>query len=259
MATIDKDSNELTIFKIPADYSLITFKQVDSTNKAAKRLVNSGNANKKSIIISDEQSNGYGQRGRVWESLKGNLHLSVLLETDKQLKELQELVFLTALVMAKYIAQVTHGNLDIKLKWPNDILIDGKKICGILLETIKFQNKQFVIIGIGVNLSKTPNVQDQAVTSLKKEANIQTLPAEFTSGFIRQFDTEYCQWRQDGNFNKIREEWKKLAYNLHQNVTINNGNTNISGRFHDIDDHGAIILKTSNGQMVTINHGNLVF
>lgn len=245
-------------FQNPLGYNLISFKTIDSTNEEAKRLIRSGSAISKSLIISNKQSNGYGQKGRSWESLEGNLHLSILLETTKSLQELQELVFLTATAMAKYIEQLLPETPSIKLKWPNDILIEGKKVAGILVETIKNQGKQFVIIGIGVNLNKTPQVNDQPVTSLKKFGNIAIASEEFLSGFIGLFDAEYQKWNNENSFDQIRQEWQNRAHNLNQAVTIDNGNEDVSGTFCGINEHGALILEIENGQKITIDCGKLI-
>lgn len=247
---------------VPKDYNLTTFKQIDSTNDAAKRMVKSGDLARKALILAEEQTSGYGQRGRVWESLKGNLHLSIVLETAKPLQKLQELVFLTAVTVSDYIEKQLSQSLDVKLnvklKWPNDVLINSKKVAGILLETIKHQEKQYVIIGIGVNLAHTPSVSDQVVTSLKEIGDIEITPEEFLSGFISQFNTEYDNWQQNNHFDVIRSMWQQRAYNLSKQVMIYDGTQNISGVFCGIDQRGAIILELSNGERTAIDYGKLL-
>lgn len=245
-------------FKILDNYHLITFTNIDSTNEAAKRLIKSDTAPDKFLIISDEQSDGYGQKGRKWESLKGNLHLSISLYTVKPLQKLQELVFLSAVVISEYIKQFLPEESDIKLKWPNDVLVNNKKIAGILLETVKNKDKQYVIIGIGINLSKTPTVQDQKVTSLNKEGAEIISPQIFIPNLIKQFDSEYNKWDSGDNFNQIRKDWLNKANGLGTEIIINDGKQNISGIFYNIDKHGAIVLKNDSGENITIDHGRII-
>tara|TARA_Y100000590_G_C15431736_1_gene905457 strand:- start:276 stop:800 length:525 start_codon:yes stop_codon:yes gene_type:complete len=129
------------------------FKKVKSTNDTALRLVSFGYDN--GAILSDHQSKGRGQRNNSWVSSKGNLFMTVFFEISKKLS-IKKIISLNIIIMKKILLKKIKSVLSIKK--PNDILINKKKVCGILQETIFKSDKKFLIVGIGVNLVSSPNV-----------------------------------------------------------------------------------------------------
>tara|TARA_A100001011_G_C14076839_1_gene742756 strand:+ start:143 stop:655 length:513 start_codon:yes stop_codon:yes gene_type:complete len=143
---------------------VLKFKSVDSTNNKAIKLIKS-NKLKPTIIISTLQKNGRGRYGRKWISIKGNLFLSIYFK----IKDHSSLKFLTKKncnLVKKSLSKFI--NKRILVKYPNDLLIENKKVCGILQETIIYKKYKFLIIGIGVNLIKSPNISNYPTTYLFK-------------------------------------------------------------------------------------------
>ena len=137
------------------------FKKVKSTNNIALRLVKNGKSN--GVILSDLQSEGRGQRSNKWISIKGNLFMTVFFEISNKLT-LKKITQLNLSIIKRIILKITKSYVSVKL--PNDILINKKKICGILQETIKKNNIQYLIVGIGLNLISSPKINQYPTTSL---------------------------------------------------------------------------------------------
>ena len=128
------------------------YKKVESTNNVALRLIKQGN--QRGIILTDQQTKGKGQRKNKWISIKGNLFLSVFFEISKKIS----------------LSKIINLNLKI-IKKPNDILINRKKVCGILQETIFMQNRKYLIVGIGINVSNSPKINNYPTTFLNNYTN----------------------------------------------------------------------------------------
>lgn len=240
------------------NYNLLHFESMDSTNAEAIRLAKSGITGNL-LIVAVEQTSGRGQRGRHWVSLKGNLHLSIMLESDKNLKQLSQLTFLTANVLADTIESFcTTPEAKIELKWPNDVLVNGKKVAGILLESIKVDNNQYVIIGIGVNIKHAPIIENRLVASLKEVIEYNGNAEELMDRLVKHFDRCYLEWERDQDFSKIRTKWLTRAHDMNKIVTIDNGEGRISGLFRGIDEEGSIIIELASGQISKLNYGEIV-
>ena len=142
------------------------FKKVESTNNVAVRLIKQGN--ERGIILTDQQTKGKGQRKNKWISIKGNLFLSVFFEISKKIS-LSKIINLNLKIIKKIIYKKI--NTLILIKKPNDILINKKKVCGILQETIFKQNKKYLIVGIGINVSRSPKINNYPTTFLNNHSN----------------------------------------------------------------------------------------
>ena len=142
------------------------YKKVESTNNVALRLIKQGN--QRGIILTDQQSKGKGQRKNKWISIKGNLFLSVFFEISKKIS-LSKIINLNLKIIKKIIYKKI--NTFIQIKKPNDILINKKKVCGILQETIFMQNKKYLIVGIGINVSSSPKINNYSTTFLNNYTN----------------------------------------------------------------------------------------
>jgi len=139
------------------------YKFVNSTNDIAINLIKQKNI-KAGFVLAEKQKKGRGQRGKKWISYKGNLFISIFFSLEKINLTLKQLTKFNANLVIKLISQ--HCNKKIKLKPPNDIIVNKKKICGILQETIKKNNIQYLIVGIGLNLVSSPKINQYPTTSL---------------------------------------------------------------------------------------------
>ena len=138
-----------------------SYKKVDSTNNVALRLIKRGITS--GIILSDHQTEGKGQRKNKWISIRGNLFLSIFFEISKKIS-ITKIVQLNLKIIKKFIYKKVKRL--IKVKKPNDILINKKKVCGILQEIIYKNEKKFLIVGVGINVSKSPKINNYPTTFL---------------------------------------------------------------------------------------------
>ena len=149
-------------------FKIFRFKKVISTNSSAIRIIKNSNTNY-GMIIASEQKNGRGQYGKKWISYKGNLFVSFFYKLDRLNVSLKQITKINCLLVKKLIS--FYYKKKIILKKPNDLLINKKKICGILQEKISKLNKKYLIVGIGINLVKNPDLKNYPTTNLSKLIN----------------------------------------------------------------------------------------
>ena len=210
------------------DYAIL-----DSTNDTAKSYAIKGN--QKVIITAKEQTKGRGRRGRTWISPKGNLFMSLLFNSKISLSDI---AFAASLSIAQTIKQQAK-ELDVKIKWPNDILINEKKVSGMLIET----GENGIVVGIGVNLITSPAKNEiiYSATNLKNEGIIISRK-DFLAKYIKIFDENIKKCEMFG-LSAIREDWLEFAHNLFKNISIRQGNNVQNGIFMGIDEQGYLLLK----------------
>ena len=143
-------------------FKIFKFKKVKSTNNTAIRIIKNSNYDC-GMIISETQNNGRGQYGKKWISYKGNLFVSFFFKLENLTVSFKKLTRLNCLLVKKLLS--TYYKKKITFKKPNDLLIDKKKICGILQETLTKYNKKYLIVGIGINLIKSPYIKKYPTTS----------------------------------------------------------------------------------------------
>ena len=157
-------------------FKILKFKKVKSTNDTALRIIKKTNI-KNGMIIAESQYKGKGQYGKKWISYKGNLFVSIFYSLEKMKYSVKELTKINAKLIIKLLAIYYKKN--IKLKLPNDILINKKKICGILQENIQKNEVNYLIVGVGLNLIKNPKIRDYQTTNLydltKKKINVKKI------------------------------------------------------------------------------------
>ena len=144
----------------------LKFKSVKSTNDIAHTLIKKKKI-RPTIIVSEKQTKGRGTMGKKWISKKGNLFFSVFFKIDQTKINFKQFAILNAYLIKNILKKFTRSKIDIK--WPNDILLNSKKVCGILQEVLKIQEKTFLIIGIGVNTNFSPKIKNYESISLKKK------------------------------------------------------------------------------------------
>ncbi|MAV57061.1 MAG: biotin--[acetyl-CoA-carboxylase] ligase [Pelagibacteraceae bacterium TMED247] len=142
---------------------LIKFNQVKSTNDEAIKIIRSKKIFK-GIIVANFQTKGRGTMGKKWISQKGNIFASIFFELKKNMPNFREFSIINPVILKKILKK--YSNNQVKIKWPNDLLIQNKKVCGILQELIKFEKKFFLIIGLGINTVRSPNSSNFKSTSL---------------------------------------------------------------------------------------------
>jgi len=144
-------------------FKIFRFKKVNSTNNTAIRIIRNSNLNY-GMVISEMQNNGRGQYGKKWISYKGNLFISFFYNLENFTVSVKQLTKINCLLVKKLLS--LHYKNKIIFKKPNDLLIDRKKICGILQETLTKLNKKYLIVGIGINLIKSPYIKNYPTINL---------------------------------------------------------------------------------------------
>jgi BirA family transcriptional regulator, biotin operon repressor / biotin---[acetyl-CoA-carboxylase] ligase len=237
---------------IPADpglsqaYRLVRYDTVGSTNDEAKRLARDG-AEEGTLLWAAEQTAGRGRRGRAWASPRGNLYASLVLRPRCRIDQAPELGFVAALAVGGSLRSLSEKRLDgLSYKWPNDVLLRGHKVAGILLESElgKSEGIEFVVIGIGINLVSSPRDAAYPATSLLEEDLGTVSPGTALEGLLRHFRVWAKRWREDG-FAPIRAAWRRHATALGEPIQVRLEPATLRGRFIDIDQQGALLLETA--------------
>jgi BirA family transcriptional regulator, biotin operon repressor / biotin---[acetyl-CoA-carboxylase] ligase len=229
---------------LPEGFHLRHYPTIGSTNDEAKALARGGAADG-TLVWADEQTAGRGRRGRIWRSPPGNLYLSLVLRPDAAPSRAAQLGFVAALGLGDALAPA----LRLRYKWPNDLLADGKKLAGILLEseTSTRDSVDFVVVGIGVNIVSAPEDVEFPATSLSAHAIAHVTPPMLLDGFVGHFALWARRWRAEG-FAPVRAAWLAAASGLGESVSVRLERSTLSGRFHDLDDDGALVLDAAEGR-----------
>lgn len=207
-------------------------------------------------VRADRQTAGRGRRGRVWSDGLGNLMTSVLIRADGPV---QQLSFVAAVALREAIITATTGvqGLEtcppeaLKLKWPNDLLLSGRKVSGILLE----RSGAALVIGIGVNLASHPEVVERPATSLGA-AGIALGPAQLHDALMAAFGHWRGRWAGEG-FAPVRAAWLRHAAGLGERIAVRLGDEALEGRFEGLDADGALLLGLDDGATRAIHAGEV--
>ena len=232
---------------LPPGYRLFRFDTVGSTNDEAKALARAGAA-EGAVVWARQQTAGRGRRGRAWTSPPGNLYLSLVMRPAGRPAAAAQLGFVAALGLGEALAALTGGGLPIRYKWPNDLLVDGRKIAGILLESeiAASGTVEFVVVGVGVNLVSKPDGVEYPATSLAEAGNAGIAPSLLLQAFVRHFDDWVRRWRAQG-FGPVRSAWLARASGLGEPIRVRLDRATLAGRFLDLDPEGALLLDAAGG------------
>jgi BirA family transcriptional regulator, biotin operon repressor / biotin---[acetyl-CoA-carboxylase] ligase len=235
---------------------VLHFERLDSTNEEALRQLALGSETPL-WIIADEQTQGRGRNGRAWQSPKGNLYASLLLRLGVSASVATQLSFVAALAAYDAIAsQLPQGTGSLRLKWPNDVMLAGAKVAGILIESLAGpgSDRLAAIIGIGINVSSAPAGLDRAAGLLGLDA---FACAGIFAALTSSFDTWLARWAEGTGFADIREAWLSRAHAPGEAVSVNLYSSTIRGIFRGIDERGALKLETSGGVVITVTAGDI--
>lgn len=225
--------------------------EVSSTQTLAHEAAQDG-AKHGTVIIADEQTRGKGRMNRPWHSLKEKgIWISILLRPNMLPMLAPQLTLLTATVLA----DVIYEQMEVRpqIKWPNDILIDGKKMAGILTELQAEQDQiQYVIIGIGMNINQTktdlPKEIQQKATSLRIETGTEWDLTQFTQQLLETFERNYTSYKENG-FSEVKHKWESYGFKIGQPISIQTMNRQWKATFSGIADDGALLIKNDDGSV----------
>lgn len=224
---------------LPDGWRLVALDTVGSTSDEAARLADAG-ASEGTIVWAREQTGGRGRRGRRWASPVGNLYTSTILRPDCAAPRAAELGFVAALAVAD---MVPEGRA-VRLKWPNDVLVDSGKVAGILLESAIGQTGevQHVVAGIGVNIGFAPRLPEMRYPGAALGGTVEAALESLAAAFARRL----AGWRREG-FETVRALWLAKAGPLGGEVDVRLGDELVRGRFSGLDREGALLLETPSG------------
>lgn len=224
---------------------------VDSTNIKCQDLAKSG-APEGTLVVAEEQVGGKGRLGRVWNSPKGsNIYMSLLLRPPLEIQRCPQLTLLTAVAVVETI-QENYG-IEANIKWPNDVLIQGKKICGILTElNAEADRINWVVIGIGINVNTTeddftPEVLEVA-TSLRIAGGEVLRRVPLIQQVLERFEELYFLYLKEG-FLPVKKRWESKAITIDKKVTIRTLQGSFDGVAEGIDDGGVLLVRKEDGTL----------
>lgn len=229
--------------KLGGGWQWLDFDEADSTNNVARALTAEMVSGGKVVVSAVRQTAGRGRRGRQWIDCAGNLFMSLAVKAE--MKDLGRLVLLSSLCLFATIKELSKDvKVKIELKWPNDVLVNGGKISGILLEK---GSGDYFVIGIGVNIAASPkgNVAAYPLVSLR-EAGIDTDRVTFLKNYVAIWDKTRDTWDKEG-FESLRQMWLANVKGLGEKINVTDEKETKKGVFFGIDEDGALLLGGADG------------
>jgi BirA family transcriptional regulator, biotin operon repressor / biotin---[acetyl-CoA-carboxylase] ligase len=242
---------------LPSFFSLAAFDRIDSTNEEALRRARAG-APEGELVWAREQTGGRGRRGRPWASPAGNLYLSLLLRPGVPPAEAAQLGFVAAVAIAETLHGLLPPERRLRCKWPNDLLVDGAKVGGILPEAeAAGRSVEALVLGMGINLASHPADTPYPATSLQAagaRVDVEGL-LEILAGRLLAW---YRRWQAEG-FAPVRARWIDFAAGLGQPIEVRLESATLRGRFAALDASGALDLELADGAHRLVTAGDVFY
>jgi BirA family biotin operon repressor/biotin-[acetyl-CoA-carboxylase] ligase len=228
------------------------FPQIDSTMDAARELAKRG-AGEGMIVIAEAQTRGRGRLRREWLSPAGGIYFTLVLRPKVSPAYAPRINLMVSVAVAATIRKL-YG-LKAQVKWPNDVLIEGRKVCGILAEMdAELDAVNFVNVGIGINANTSISQYEKTATSLKDMLGREISRKEFLSALLMEIEQRQERLMEVD----LLEEWKRLSVTLNQDVKVVSPGEVIVGRAIDIDTTGALIIRERNGSLKEVMAGDCI-
>src|SRR4030042_3945621 len=232
---------------------LYYYQRLATTMKTAKELAKKGTV-EGTVIIADTQTAGKGRLGRTWVSPEGSLAISIIL--NPSLNNLPQLVMIASLAVVRTIKKV--AGIQAQIKWPNDVLIKGKKVCGILIENeVKGYKVNFAIIGIGINVNFDPLAFpeiEEIATSLSYELGAEISKVELISTLLFELEQLYLEAQAGA---PVYREWQENMETLGRLIQVKTGETVEKGKAETVTEKGNLILRRADGSLAEIVSGDV--
>ena len=245
----------------PKSYQKVIIDEVDSTMKEARRR--QADLTQPTWILAKNQTNAHGRRGRTWSNPNGNFSATLALKIKEDPTRLALRSFVTALALFDTLAYVTKAPKLLSLKWPNDVLMEDKKVAGILLESFGSGKViDFLFIGVGVNLVPLPDGIEPSFGSVLLPVSLSDFdfkidPEDFLVYLAANFDYWEKQLRNFG-FSRLRKVWLSRAVKVGDMIAVRTGSDLYEGIFDTIDDSGNLVLKMESDIKI-ISAGDVYF
>jgi BirA family biotin operon repressor/biotin-[acetyl-CoA-carboxylase] ligase len=229
---------------LPCGHRALFMPETPSTNAEAMALALEG-AEPPLWVWAGRQTKGRGRLGRGWDSPEGNLYASLLLRPDCRMQAIGGLPLVAGLAAREAIAALTDASLAerLRLKWPNDVMLDGAKLGGVLIESLVLDSDmRVVVVGTGLNLASAPSGLDRAVTSVRDHGS--TVPPDRALAALAEASARWLAvWADGAGFAKVREEWLRHAVPVGAPISVTLGGEKVAGRFGGLDETGALRLR----------------
>lgn len=235
------------------------FASIDSTNQCAKRIAESEGAQDGTLIIADEQTAGKGRSGRHWVTPPGEaIAFSLLLRP----KLAPERISMVTLVMGLAVARAVNSlyGIDAGIKWPNDVVAKGKKLCGILTEmSAEIGEVHYIVIGVGINanLTRFPEEIRSIATSLKLETGCEVNRAQLIAKVMEEFERLYGMFEEDGSLKRLKDDYNALSLNMDRPVNVLDPKGAYTGTARGIDEEGALTVEVEDGTVRQVSSGEV--
>lgn len=244
------------------DWKILYYETIDSTNLEARRLIYSSdeyNDINKTVIVSKEQTSGKGRSGNKWQSVSGNLFFSTILNYKNiSLEKISILSLIAALAVRESLEDQIKSCELVECKWPNDVMINGEKAAGILLESINIaKNNISIIIGIGVNSNDYPEIKEKEVTSISQY--IGHINNDVILNKILNHISKYIDIWQIKGERYISELWYKNAFSKGKLIKIRLDKEYFFGVFIGVSEIGALQIRLEDGKIREISSGEVWF
>jgi len=239
--------------------SILFSREVDSTNEWAKELA-MYEAREGTVVIAEIQRKGRGRLGREWISPTGGLWFSLILRPNLRPAEAVKLTFVAGLAVAKVLREMFH--LKAETKWPNDVLVNGRKICGILTEmNTTGETVNFVVVGVGINANFDaekvfPEELKKVATSLENELGRKVQLEELFRNLLERLENLHELFTKEG-FKPVLQEWKNYARFLGRQVEVTGPTEKLSGLALDVDNDGALVLELKDEMIKRVFAGDV--
>ena len=238
------------------------FPELESTNIIAKEkaLRKAEGINEGTVIIAERQSAGRGRLGRRWFSPTGGIWLSIILYPQLSPSYIPRITLMTAAAIVKTIERCAQ--IKAQIKWPNDILINEKKVCGILTEmSAELDMINWVVVGIGINVNvdhwEFPEDIQEKTISLKEFLGKEISRVRLAQIFLEEFEKYYERLKRR-EFYSILKEWKSYSHTLGKKIRIDIGEQVIVGEAIDINEEGALIIRKEDEELIEIISGTII-
>lgn len=237
---------------------VVVLDEIDSTNAEARRRAEAGEAGPL-WIVGLRQTAGRGRRGRPWETGQGNLAATLLFSTDKPPAEAAQVSFVAALAVADLLATYVPASL-VSLKWPNDPLLGGLKVSGILVESgARPAGGLWIAVGVGVNLARKPIDSERPATAV---ATYRDAPPPPPIEAIEALAAAFARWNDVWSrlgFAAIADAWTARAHGLGEPCVARLGNETLEGIAEGLDGDGALRLRLADGRVRRVTAGDVFF
>ena len=240
-----------------AGRNLFYYEEIDSTNTCAMRFGAKGMEHG-TLVIAEQQSSGKGRRGRSWVSpAKDNIYMSLLLRPTF---EVQKAPMLTLLMAYSVAEALEEEQIEVQIKWPNDLILNKKKVCGILTEmSMKELKIDYVVIGIGINVNteEFPQELERSATSFRIETGRKLSRSALIVRILQKFEFNYERFCTAGNLNPILDGYNRILVNVGKDVRILEPGNEYNAKAYGINSEGELMVEKEDGTSTAIFAGEV--